>query len=62
MDKACDNPVTQIKHQGDARFISKSGSMEAEGTPHKEYFTNFQAGTNSTLNETWGIIVLYSSL
>jgi hypothetical protein len=62
MDKACDNPVTQIKRQGDARFISKSGNMEAEGTPHREDFTTFLAGTNSTLNETWGNIGLYSSL
>jgi hypothetical protein len=62
MDKACDNPVTQFKHQGDARFISKSGNMEAEGTMHREDFTTFLAGTNSPLNETWGIYVLYSSL
>jgi hypothetical protein len=62
MDKVCNNPVTLIMRQGDARFISKSGSMEDEGTLHREYFATFMVGTNSTLNETWGYTGLYLSL
>jgi hypothetical protein len=62
MDKACDNPVTHIKHQGDARFISKLENMEAAGTSHRAHSTTFLAGTNPRLNKTWVNTVLYSSL
>jgi hypothetical protein len=36
--------------------------MKVEGTTHMEDFVTFLAGTNSPLNETWDIYVLYSPL
>jgi hypothetical protein len=62
MDKACDNPDTQIMHQGDTRLISKLENMEVSGTSHRADSATFLASTNLALNETWGNFCLYSPL